>query len=370
MSSSNSGKKEKSLGQIDHHRLDWVRVGRAVYDVRHHYRYTYTGAVTDIKQRLVMVPPDRHGDQHLLLYRIEIRGAVGMPALAEVADAFGNRVCHVTAERVEHAIDFEACYRVERRAAAGSGEAVGMRQGSTAGPASLAPLVPPATPPGLSQYLQPTALTAPDARLRAIAGELAREAAKGSSGGEASRSSRSSNVDVRRAQADRAHDWVAGAISYQVGVTGVQTPAAMALHFGRGVCQDYAHLLLCLLRLLGIPARYVSGHLLGEGVPHAWVEALFEAPWAPDGIEVVAYDPTHRRPVGLNYVSVAIGRDFADVTPTSGVFSGPAAGKLSWTKVATAIEVEWKDGRVCVGVSAPCPAASSAGRAGKSGAAT
>ena len=112
-----------------------------------------------------------------------------------------------------------------------------------------------------------------------------------------------------------------GAIAFQIGVTGVRTPAAMALHLGRGVCQDFAHLLLCVLRLLAIPARYVSGQLLGEGVPHAWVECLVDG-------EVIAYDPTHGRRARLDYVTVAVGRDFADVTPTSGVFSGAATA--SW----------------------------------------
>jgi transglutaminase-like putative cysteine protease len=101
----------------------------------------------------------------------------------------------------------------------------------------------------------------------------------------------------------------------------------MALHLGRGVCQDFAHLLLCVLRLLAIPARYVSGQLLGEGVPHAWVECLVDG-------EVIAYDPTHGRCARLDYVTVAVGRDFADVTPTSGVFSGAATGVLGAAKTA------------------------------------
>ena len=114
-----------------------------------------------------------------------------------------------------------------------------------------------------------------------------------------------------------------------IGVTGVQTPAAMALHLGKGVCQDYAHILLAVLRLLGIPARYVSGHLLGEGAPHAWVEALVEDASA---LGVPRSSPTIRPTVAArasNYITVAVGRDYADVAPTSGTFSGPATGRLS-----------------------------------------
>ncbi len=152
-----------------------------------------------------------------------------------------------------------------------------------------------------------------------------------------------------RERTERAVEWAADAITFQIGVTGVQTPAAMALALGQGVCQDYAHVLLAVLRLLGVPARYVSGHLLGEGAPHAWVEALFEDARVPGGIDVVAFDATHRRRAGLNYVTVAVGRDFADVTPTSGVFRGAAKGTLSASKQADIVELDyagagWQEG--------------------------
>jgi transglutaminase-like putative cysteine protease len=97
---------------------------------------------------------------------------------------------------------------------------------------------------------------------------------------------------------------------------------------GKGVCQDYAHVLLVVLRLLGIPARYVSGHLPGQGPPHAWVEALVGAR------QVLGLDPSSNRLTGPEYLTVAIGRDFADVTPTSGVFRGAARGTLNYSKLA------------------------------------
>ncbi|HEY3079282.1 MAG TPA: transglutaminase family protein [Chloroflexota bacterium] len=97
---------------------------------------------------------------------------------------------------------------------------------------------------------------------------------------------------------------------------------------------------LCLLRLLGVPARYVSGHLLGQGAPHAWVEALVDDPAAAGGTDVVGYDPTHRRRTTLGFITVAVGRDFADVTPTSGYFTGPAIGRLSSSKQAEIVPSE------------------------------
>ena len=283
---------------------DWARVRRALFRVRHHYRYTYTSPITDLKQRLVMVPPPLHGDQRLVQSDLQVRGTTSPPEITWERDQFGNRVCHVLADRVARAIDFEATYTVERVARIGP---PAEEEGPTFGMASM--------------YLRHTALTAPSGQLYNAAMEIALGAF--------------TPLD----RAERAHDWAAKAIAYQFGVTGVQTPAAMALHFGKGVCQDYAHLMLCVLRLLGIPARYVSGHLLGEGAPHAWVEA-FVRDEDTGAARVIAYDPTHHRRAGLNYVTVAVGRDFSDVTMTSGYFSGGASGKLSSTKHADVVEVD------------------------------
>jgi transglutaminase-like putative cysteine protease len=272
--------------------LDWEVVPSATFRVRHHYRYVYTGPVHDLKQRLIMIPPDRHRDQALQSWAFDVRGIDGERAITWEQDALGNRVCHVEGERVEHAVDFEAVFCVERRQH------------------TLAPEPGPAE----DQFLQFTALTAPNDAVRLAARDIRRAATE------------------PWQQAELAHDWTAGAIVYEVGVTGWRTPAAMALHLGRGVCQDFAHIMLSLLRTLGIPCRYVSGHLLGEGAPHAWVEVLL-----PSG--VVAYDPTHHRRARLDYLTVAVGRDFSDVTMTSGVFTGAATGRLHWSKHADVIHV-------------------------------
>jgi transglutaminase-like putative cysteine protease len=266
---------------------------QATYRVRHHYRYVYTAPISNVQQQLIMVPPDRHHDQSLVAYALDVRGA-SEPTIRWHTDAFGNRVCRVDVAQVEHAIDFEVHFSVRRD---------GDREGSSV-----------LDPDRLKAYLSFTALTAPDARLHAAALAISQQTA-----------------DAAEC-AELANDWAAGAIGYQLGVTGTQTPAAMALLLGHGVCQDYAHIMLSVLRCLGIPARYVSGHLLGDGAPHAWVEVLL---LDADGVAtIVAYDPTHRRMTDASYITVATGRDFADVTPTSGVFSGAANGRLHWSKQA------------------------------------
>ena len=282
--------------------LDWTRIEGAVFRVRHHYRYVYTAPVFDMRQRLVMVPPDQHLDQTLRSWSLDVRGASGQRTVEWSTDMFGNRVCRVVAEHVEHAVDFDAGFVVERRAQDGP-------------PVACLPA------PEVEAYRSHTALTAPDHRIRAAATGISSRARTGSQ------------------LVEQAHDWTARAIEYESGVTGTQTPAAMALHLGRGVCQDYAHIMLSVLRTLGIACRYVSGHLVGEGAPHAWVEVL-SATSEPDCYAVTAFDPTHHRRAGANYISVAVGRDFADVTMTSGVFSGAATGRLHWSKQAEVVDVE------------------------------
>lgn len=119
-------------------------------------------------------------------------------------------------------------------------------------------------------------------------------------------------------------DWVRSALVYERGATSVSTSAAEAWRSGRGVCQDFVHLASALLRSMGIPARYASGYFhpqadapMGEtvhGESHAWCEAWTGAWWP--------FDPTNAVAVGERHVLVARGRDYGDVPPLKGIFSG------------------------------------------------
>jgi transglutaminase-like putative cysteine protease len=114
---------------------------------------------------------------------------------------------------------------------------------------------------------------------------------------------------------------------YERGHTTVSTSASEAWASRRGVCQDFVHVSLALLRAMGIPARYVSGYLhpdptAGIGAPavgesHAWIDA-----WLT---EWVAFDPTSGAPVGERHVSVARARDYGDVAPLRGIYTGSGA---------------------------------------------
>jgi len=116
--------------------------------------------------------------------------------------------------------------------------------------------------------------------------------------------------------------------------------AAEALAQGTGVCQDYAHVMLAISRACGLPSRYVSGHLLGQGGTHAWVEVILPA---NDGTgEGIAYpfDPTQATKAGLSYVTIAVGGDYADVAPTSGTYLSQLAGRLMTRKSVTLVDLE------------------------------
>lgn len=160
------------------------------------------------------------------------------------------------------------------------------------------------------QQLRQTPLTEPPASLVA----LAREAAAGDPCGTAHA------IAVA----------VGAAMAYESGVTGVRTTATEAWESRSGVCQDIAHVAIGALRSAGIPARYVSGYLhpradaaVGEtvvGESHAWVE-WFCGDWH-------GYDPTNNLEIGDRHVRVGHGRDYTDVAPLRGVYSGSSGSEL------------------------------------------
>jgi transglutaminase-like putative cysteine protease len=124
---------------------------------------------------------------------------------------------------------------------------------------------------------------------------------------------------------------------YETEATDVSTPALEALELRKGVCQDFAHVMLACLRSLGLPARYVSGYLLTEPPPgkarlvgsdasHAWVSLYL--PQASGPGEWADLDPTNNRAPGEDYVTLATGRDYSDVSPVRGVIHGGANHKL------------------------------------------
>jgi transglutaminase-like putative cysteine protease len=132
---------------------------------------------------------------------------------------------------------------------------------------------------------------------------------------------------------ERLNSAIFSEFKYRSGSTDIETPLDRLWESREGVCQDFAHLMLSILRTAGIPCRYVCGYietepahpgqaLVGAVATHAWVEVLVP------GMEWVALDPTNNKWHGEQHVVVAIGRDFLDATPVRGTFKGSASQKM------------------------------------------
>jgi transglutaminase-like putative cysteine protease len=121
-------------------------------------------------------------------------------------------------------------------------------------------------------------------------------------------------------------DLIADKVEYKPGTTSAATTAEEALKLGAGVCQDHAHVFLAAARLMGFPARYVSGYLMKDGeqaASHAWAEAHV------GGLGWVGFDPSNRMSPDETYVALATGRDYRDAAPVSGIRLGQAMETLA-----------------------------------------
>jgi transglutaminase-like putative cysteine protease len=114
-------------------------------------------------------------------------------------------------------------------------------------------------------------------------------------------------------------------------VTNADSPIDLALESGRGVCQDFTHIMLAICRSWGLPARYVSGYLFtdrSEGdrsdpdATHAWAEVFLPS------LRWVGFDPTNNVVAGERHIAVAVGRDYGDVPPSRGVYKGEQDSQL------------------------------------------
>jgi transglutaminase-like putative cysteine protease len=289
---------------------------RVTYRIRQRLRYTYDGPAHDLAHRLVVLPPSRHGDQVARQGDLCVSAPAARVSWERGRD--GLRAATVTLAEVPEVLDFDVTAVVDR------------------GPEAAWPLLPASALTG-RRLLAPTPLTVPGATLAAVAGRL--------------------RAADPLTTARRCCSWVFDNIAYLPGSTTVGTTAAEAAAAGAGVCQDQAHVMIALCRAADLPARYVLGHLAGDGDSHAWVEVLLPDGWAPDppgpaaagplagaglgagsmapggaGAAAVAFDPCHNRLADRRYVTIAAGRDYHDVMPTSGWYCGSGRGALTATQ--------------------------------------
>ncbi len=268
-----------------------VEASAATYVIHQDVSYEYDKPVRDLRQRLVIVPRRNHGDQRRIAHRFEVR-----PRQASVVrqrtDRFGNSVLNVVTPEVHGNIEFRARVILTR-----TRTATDVASWSTPRPVA-------------------TRLTKPDDAIRDAVTQL-----RGTK----------DVFDVAESVAEFVHR----AFEYRHDVTSVRTTAAEAWQLRQGVCQDMAHVMIAMCSCLGIASRYISGHLVGDGASHAWVEVFDHRRQ-----NVVAIDPTHGRRTDLRYITTAAGRDYRDVAPTAGTYnSDGGAGRLTVRKTIRLAEL-------------------------------
>jgi transglutaminase-like putative cysteine protease len=266
--------------------------------VRHHTGFSYGSDVHASYNEARLTPPDT-ASQSVIESRVDVQpGAV----MTKYRDYWGTWV---------HAFDINRSHR-ELSVAGYSVVETGQRDVSGDANLGWSDLRTTEVQDTWCEYLSTTLYTAVDDQVQTLAANFAgaatpREAVEGVSA------------------------WVHDGMEYEKGSTTVTTTAPEALQARHGVCQDFAHLGLALVRSLGVPARYVSGYLhpsdadapIGEvtaGESHAWIETWL-GEWVP-------LDPTSGETVGPRHVVVAHGRDYGDVPPLKGVYHGGPAQAL------------------------------------------
>ncbi|PZP20147.1 MAG: transglutaminase [Sphingomonas hengshuiensis] len=252
--------------------------------IHHTTHYRYDALATDVIQAL-RLSPINHDGQHVIGWRIDadIDGS-----FRESTDAFGNRVTMFYTDGPTSDVTITV-----------TGEA---ETADTAGIVRAPEVLPSAV------FLRQTPLTKPGPAIGALAERFA---------------------DREPLAALHALCTTLYAeMRFEIGATTARTSAAEALIAGHGVCQDFAHIFISAARILGIPARYVSGHLARtapQSAAHAWAEALVP------GLGWVAFDPANGICATTSYLRVAIGLDYHDAAPLRGARRGGGGEVLNVT---------------------------------------
>jgi transglutaminase-like putative cysteine protease len=273
-------------------------------EVRHVTEYHYAGPVRESVMELWM-QPQKSGSQRLVSFEVEIEPHA---RLFCYADAFGNAVYHFDVPqphnqlRIEARSAVETSMRLEMPTALDMGEWDRVRSSFVQAECF--------------DFLQPYGFATETEALGAFARKHGLD-----------RLQQRDPLTALNALSKVIYD----AFDYQAGVTKADSPTDLALASGRGVCQDFTHIMLAICRSWGLPARYVSGYLFtdrNEGdrsdpdATHAWVEVFLPS------LRWVGFDPTNNVIAGERHIAVAVGRDYADVPPSRGVYKGEQDSQL------------------------------------------
>ncbi len=269
----------------------------------HRTDLTYPETVTTSYNEVRMQPSDEPG-QSVLSARLEIEPFEGV---ISYLDYFGTRVAAFDVHRPHRRLTVTSTSTVETFGPAGNN--TGSRSAHPVPGWSWAELAGSDCHDRFEEFLTETELTTLDDELTGISEQIR------------------ATADTPTAAGQAVCGLLRRAVRYETGATGVHTSAAEAWSEKRGVCQDFSHLAIGLLRAMQIPTRYVSGYLhpdsnaeIGKtvvGQSHAWVE-WYAGSWVP-------FDPTNAAAPGQSHVAVGRGRDYRDVPPMKGVYAGPEA---------------------------------------------
>lgn len=268
------------------------------YRIDHVTRFDLASPVWEHQCELRLTPRD---DEHQRVENVEL--SVDPPAkLGTYVDSFGNRVHTLSLIDPHQHLEARMLATVET---------------VLANPFDFTPLRPQDEGAWMKQALRDQ----PRLWDYVFAGETARSTATEVDAAELSLPTHSSDRTLL-ASVQTAMGWIGENFEYRSGVTHVHSPLSDVLRARAGVCQDFAHLLILIVRSWGFPARYVMGYLdpAGDpaGSPHAWAEVLIPgAGWR-------GFDATHNLVVNDAYVALNVGRDYADAAPLRGSFKGEA----------------------------------------------
>ena len=299
--------------------------------ILHRTRYRYHGAI-DMAQHMVHLRPVDTTHQHVLEHELRIDPEPA--ARGETTDVFGNQRTFFSLQSTHSVLTVEADSLVETQAPLPLPEGPPWRAMSWERVREHFRYRAQAPFDAASEFLFASPYVPRDDAFAAFARPAFKPGLPA--------------LAAARALMERIH----GELSYETDSTEVNTPALEALEQGKGVCQDFAHIMLGCLRTLGLPARYVSGYLLtrpppgkprliGADASHAWVSVYVPLPVdgdepAQDAATAGAwfdFDPTNNRcgwgSPGEDYVTLATGRDFADVSPMRGVIQSGARHTLA-----------------------------------------
>jgi transglutaminase-like putative cysteine protease len=258
-----------------------------ILEVQHETRLEYTEPVTEWMTEVRMEPLSE-GGQTCQSFHLKL----SQPAsLFRYRDGFGNGVHHFNLLAPHKEVRILAAALVETTAASAE-----PREGATW------PLRPDQLTLEALDYLQLRGPTAPTPLLEPLL--------------EALRPSDGQPVGVL---ATNTANYIKEHFQYAPDATNASSPIRDVLQQGKGVCQDFAHLMIAVLRSFGVPTRYVSGYIhrpSKDSQSHAWVEV-----WRGDG-NWLGVDPTNNCVVNDHFVKVAVGRDFTDVPPNRGIYRG------------------------------------------------